>query len=200
MLDADLGFPHSYEIEEVPELPGTGISDVPLFYFPNPKARQGHDGLWLCVRAASGKSWVGVFAFGYGSPPAISRVTSTSDPDVICVISRGAAYIVKADEPDSWKEIPVRPVLDVRLVLEHQLLIFAEFTRLTAYGRDGLVWRSPRLCWDHLRILGVTLDEIKGVGYDPTNACDSYFLVDIRTGNPSFNSAKFMDINGKSLW
>jgi hypothetical protein len=51
MLEIDLAFPHSYEIEELPELPGTGSFDVPLLYFPPPKTRPEHDGLWLKIRA-----------------------------------------------------------------------------------------------------------------------------------------------------
>jgi hypothetical protein len=30
MLDTDLGFPHSHEIEEIPELPGAGIRHDPV--------------------------------------------------------------------------------------------------------------------------------------------------------------------------
>jgi hypothetical protein len=108
--------------------------------------------------------------------------------------------MVKTDEPDTWKEIRVMPVRDVRLILEHQLLIFADFTSLAAYCRDDLVWRSPRLCWDDLRILDVTGDEIKGIGYDPINSQDSHFTVDVRTGKPLSNSAVSTDINGNPVW
>jgi len=90
MLEVDLAFPHSYEVEEIPELPGTGKFDVPVLYFPRPKNRPEHDGLWLKIRTASGKSWVGVFAFGYQSPPAFSRVVSFPNQDRACIISRGA--------------------------------------------------------------------------------------------------------------
>ena len=36
MREIDLALPHSYEIEEVPALPGTGKFNVPLLYFPQP--------------------------------------------------------------------------------------------------------------------------------------------------------------------
>src|SRR6476469_7399582 len=170
MLDIDLTLPHSYEIEEVPELPGTGKFDVPLLYFPRPKTSREHDGLWIKIRAARGTPWIGVFAFGYSSPPAFSRVVSTLDPNRVCVISNGAAYIVKADEAETWEEVPVIPVLDMRLLPEHQLLVFSDFNRLTAYGSNGFVWRSPRVCWDELKIIRVTHDTIEGTGHDPTNS------------------------------
>lgn len=47
MPEYDLVFPHSYEVEGPPELPGSGTFDVPVLYFPPPKNRPDHNGLWL---------------------------------------------------------------------------------------------------------------------------------------------------------
>jgi hypothetical protein len=198
VLNIDLIYPHSYEVDELREMPGTGRLDVPVLYFPRPKSRPEHDGLWLKMRAGNGKSWVGVFAFGYASPPAFSRVVSTPDPDRVCIVSRGAAYIVKLDEPDSWEQIPIMPVLDLQLMPEHKLLLFADFTRLAAYGSMGLVWRSPRVCWDELKIIKVSVDTIEGVGYDPTNLGESRFVVDVRTGRSLLPAPVSTD--GKPVW
>jgi hypothetical protein len=199
-MEIDRMFPQSYEVEALPELPGTGTFDIPVVYFPRPtKTRPEHDGIWLKISASSGRSWVGVFGFGYTEPPAASRVISTPDADRVCIISLGAAYIVKADEPDAWEQIPVMPVLEVRSIPEHQLLLFADFTRLAAYGSNGLAWRSPQVCWDELKILNVTSHSIEGVGYDPTNKLgESCFAVDIRTGHSLFPSPASTD--GKPLW
>jgi hypothetical protein len=182
MLEIDLTLPHSYEVQELAELPGNGKFSVPLIFFPPPQNRPEHDGLWLRVRAASGRGWVGVFAFGYSSPPAFSRVVSSPDPHRVCVISNGAAYLVEAEEPKVWEKIPVTPVLDVRLIPEHGLLVFADFTSLAAYGSTGLAWQSPRVCWDALKIVRVTRETIEGTGYDPTISRDSRFVVDLKTG------------------
>jgi hypothetical protein len=198
MVDVDLEFNHSYEVEEIPELPGTGKLNVPVHYFPRLKTRPEHDGLWLKVRPATGKPWVGVFAFGYQSPSAISRVVSTPGEDRVCVVSRGAAYVVKTDEPDFWEEVPIMPVLDIRMIPERQLLVFADFTGLVAYGHNQVVWRSPRLCWDDLRILNVSQDTIEGVGSDPTNSGDSRFAVEIRTGRSLYPSP--LSVDGEPVW
>jgi hypothetical protein len=37
MLEIDLAYSYSYEVEELTELPGNGTLDVPLFYIPQPK-------------------------------------------------------------------------------------------------------------------------------------------------------------------
>ncbi len=200
MLDADLAFPHSYAVEEFGELPGTGILPFPVVYIPPPKARPEHNGLWLKITPETGKSWIGVFAFGYSSPPAFSRVGGTLDPNRMCVVSNGAAYIVKADEPAVWEQVPIVPVLDVRSLPKHRLLVFSDFTRLAAYGINGLAWRSPRVCWDELKILKVTRDTIEGTGYDPTNSISSemHFVVDVRTGRSLLPSPTGTD--GKPIW
>ncbi len=200
MLEINLELSHSYKVEELTELPGTGVRPIPLFYVPTPKTRPEHEGLWLKITAGNGLTWIGVFAFGYSSPPAFSRVVSSPDPDRLCVISRGAVYMVKADEPEAWEQIPIIPALDVRLVPEHQLLIFSDFTRLAAYSKGGLAWRSPRVCWDELRILSITSETIEGTGYDPTNSVSNElrFAVDVRTGRSLLSSPVTTD--GKPIW
>jgi len=80
---------------------------------------------------------------------------------------QGSAYVVNAEQPEAWEEIPVTPVLDVRPLLEQKLLVFADFIRLAAYGSDKFAWQSPRLCWDELKITNVTSGIIEGTGYDP---------------------------------
>jgi hypothetical protein len=200
MLKLDLALPHTYEVQELGELPGSGKFSVPLIYFPPPKGRPEHDGLWLKVKGASGRVWIGIFKFGYQSPPAYSRVVSSPAPDSVCVISNGAGYLVKADEPEVWEKIQVSPVLNDRLVPEHGLLVFSDFTSLAAYGSNGLVWRSPRVCWDGLKIVSVGHETIEGIGDDPTNSIthESRFVVDVKTGRSLLPSP--MSTDGKPIW
>ncbi|MGD1100807.1 MAG: hypothetical protein ABSA59_01975 [Terriglobia bacterium] len=200
MLEIDLALPHAYAVEEMGDLPGTGNFAVPLIFFPPPKSRLAHDGLWLKVTAASGKRWIGVFKFGYSSPPAFSCVVDSLDPNRMCVISKGAAYIVKADKPEAWEQIPLVPVLDFRVIPDAGLLIFSDSTRLMAYGSSGLAWRSPRVCWDGLKIVSVNRGIIEGIGYDPTNLVthESRFAVDLKTGRSLLTSPSSID--GEPLW
>ena len=184
MLEFDFAFPHSDEVDELRDWPATRSFSIPVICFPPPKSRPEHNGLWLRVRAKSGKAWIGVFAFGYTSPPAFSRVVSSPDVEKVCVVSQGSAYIVSAEKPEVWEQIPIIPVLDVRPLPEQKLLVFADFIRLAAYGSDKLAWRSPRVCWDELKITNVTGDIIEGTGYDPTNTVtrELRFAVDLKTG------------------
>jgi hypothetical protein len=195
MLEIDFAFPHSYEVEEIGEFPGTGKLTDPIIFFPPPEHRPEHDGLWLKVKTEGGRTWIGVFAFsGYG----LSRVVSSADPGRICVVAKGSAYVVKVDEPEIWEQIPIIPVMDVRPLIEESLLVFSDFTRLAAYGSHGLAWRSPRVCWDGLKIISVSQDTIKGTGYDPINAITHEFLVDLKTGRSLLPSP--LSTSGKPVW
>lgn len=181
-------------------MPGSGKFVLPLAFFPPPKSRPEHDGLWLKVKAANGRAWIGVFAFGYSSPPAFSRVISTPNLNCLCVIAKGSAFIVRANEPEVWELLPVFPVLDVRAITEKGLLVFSDFTTLAAYGNNGLAWRSPTVCWDELKITTVTSDTIAGTGYDPTNSIthQSRFVVDLKTGRSLLPSP--VSVDGKPIW
>jgi hypothetical protein len=200
MLEIDLKSTHSYEVEELRDFPGTGKFAFPLIYFPPPKSRPEHEGLWLKVSLSNGAPWIGVFAFGYQSPIAISRVVSSPDPNRICVISQGRAYIVKADQPNVWEEIPLLPVQDVRSIPANGLLVFTDFTGLAAYGSSGLVWKSPQVCWDELKIVRITPETIEGIGYDPTNSItrEMRFVIDLKTGRSLLPSPT--TIAGKPIW
>jgi hypothetical protein len=125
---------------------------------------------------------------------------SSPDPSRVCVISGGAGYLVKADEPDIWEKIPIDPVLDVRLIPEHDLLVFSDFTGLVAFDSRGLAWRSPRVCGDELKIVSVTRETIEGTGFHPTNSIEpaSRFVVDLKTGRSLLPSP--LSTDGKLIW
>ena len=107
---------------------------------------------------------------------------------------------MKADEPENWEQIPVIPVLDVGQIPEERLLVFSDFIRLAAYGCNGLVWQSPRVCWDGPKIVSVTRETIEGTGYDPTNSIthESRFAVALKTGRSLLPSP--LSVDGTAVW
>ena len=196
----DFTFPHTYEVEELGELPGTGTLKVPLIYFPPPKVRSEHNGEWLRVKPSLGTTWVGVFAFWHESPTASSHVVSTPEPNRMCVIAKGRGYVVDVDSPEIWEEVPTCPVVGFRSLPKLKLLLLFDFIRLAAYGSNGLAWKSPRVCWDALKITEVTSETIEGTGYDPTNSVtqEMRFAVDLKTGRSLIPPPVFID--GKAVW
>ncbi|HSS97829.1 MAG TPA: hypothetical protein VLK33_12400 [Terriglobales bacterium] len=198
MCELDETFPSTYEVEEVGDFPGNGEFREPIYYFPRLKNAREHTGSWLKIKSSSENSWIGVFALEYQVPPAISRVLTTPVASRLCVISAGMGHIVTASNPDVYEQIPIFPILDVRAVKDKGLLIFSDFIRLAAYSRDSLIWKSPRVCWDDLKITNISDDIIEGVGYDPTSSEQTRFAVDLLTGRLLSSAAK--SAAGESIW
>jgi hypothetical protein len=199
MTKLDFTYPHRFELKEFPELPGAGFGSLAVHYFPGSQTRPEHDGIWLRVDPVGVEPWVGVFGFGYSSPPAVSLVLSTPDPEQLCVVSAGAAYRVRADQPERWEQLKLFPVLDVRPVPALNLLVFATFHKLAALDAAGVLWESPKVCWDDLRIVRADADRIEGTGYDPTNEPpEMQFSVDARTGRSLLPAP--LSADGKPLW
>lgn len=145
------------------------------------------------------KSGFGIFEFGHPRGLALSRVFSSPNLDNICVIAHGAAYVVNAEDPEIGEQIPLLPVIDARLLWEEKFLVFSDFTCLAAYGANGLIWRSERVCWDDLKIQRITSDTIEGTGYDPTSPTSELrFIVDLKTGRSLLPPP--VSSEGKPVW
>jgi hypothetical protein len=177
----ELTFPHDYEVElaeELPPRPGR----VKQFYFPGGSERGGRDGILLEVIPTGAARWIGIFARRKICSGDRSGVFSCPDRRTLCVVSDSRGYIVHADDPGVWQEVPCEPVDDVVCSPEAGLILFADFTHLVAYGPDGMAWKTKRLSWDGLKITEVTRERIRGVAWDPFVDQEVDFLVDTRTG------------------
>ena len=58
------------------------------------------------------------------------------------------------------------PIVHAFRVPFKEVLVFAGFTQMVAYGPQGLLWVSENLSWDGLNVTEVTQDVIKGTGWD----------------------------------
>lgn len=181
MHQMDSTFPHFYECEQLIELPGTGA--LPHYYYPGASLSGCRDGIAIKIHPHSAQPWIGIFAFGLLTPEAPSNIFATPDPNRVCIVARGAGYFVSVNEPTVWDEVRAIPVLDIRPTQSQEIIIFASFTDLVAYGRSGIVWETERLVWDDLRIVEITDDLIKGEFWDLRSNATSQFTVDVATGH-----------------
>jgi hypothetical protein len=177
----DLAFPHQYEVEPEASLP-PAPGKIRQFYYPGGIERGGGGGLVVKIIPQHGLTWIGTFASGYRSPTAVTGVFSCPDGHSLCVVSAGAGYIVRADDPQSWEEVRAHPITDVRAIPEAQLLVFADFTALSAYGSEGLAWTTDDLSWDGLEITEVSPDFIRGLAWDAPQGQQVEFCIDVGTG------------------
>lgn len=175
-------FAHRYEVELLNELPGdlTGIEHL---YFPGASNEGGRDGLLLEVSAPNRSPWLGTFAFGYPSSVAANVIASCPNENSLAVISSGLGVIVDARNPLVWEEAKGFPVIDVKAVVERSLLLFVDFTMISAYGAQGWIWTTARLSTDELKIKQITPEYALVSGWNAERQQEVSFRVYLDSGS-----------------
>ena len=163
--------------------------------------------LEVLVQPAGGQPFLATCALGFRDPAAPTGVWSCPDPDWICAVSGGYAYLIDSKNPERFTMLRYRPVLDVlhywsdlldrspdnldktsdrQHTLSDKLLLFVGHHSILAWGRDGEAWESGRLSWEgitnlriEVRIEGATLH---GEGWDLMTDKELPFALDLNTG------------------
>ena len=172
----DLELPHEYELGIEDEL----LNGLDVRYFSESDSQSGSDGIIVKVGGASKRSWLGIFAFGMGT---FSGVFAMPEKKTFCTVSRGIGYIVPVEFPEFWKMAECFPIVDVRVSVKHNIVIFADCTGLIAYGEMGLLWRTNRLAFDGLKITGITGNFVVGEYFDIRTEKIESFRVDLFNGS-----------------
>jgi hypothetical protein len=176
----DFSFFRRYGCEIVDELPARGAPTH--YYYPGGTMVGGRDGVVVRIVPERGMTWFGTFAFGKFGEQGLTKVVSMPDPERVCVVSRGAGYIVSVRDARSWEVVRAIPVVDVRSVPGAGLVLFANFTELVAYGVGGVRWRTKRLAWDGLTLTEVTDEKVVGEYWDIRSQATQTFEIDLATG------------------
>jgi hypothetical protein len=187
-LDSQFDFIANYEVVPLDRLDRSGGKQA--YGFPDAVPLDPQQELAdlpiLEVRPGRGDPWVGVFyGVEYGVPPAASgRLIGWPDQWSICVVYTGGAVVMRADDPARTYEINAYPVTGALVGPEREMVVFSDFTNLVAYGPDGLLWKSPRLALDDLRVQAFDGDVLRVEGFFGGRKLDE-FAVDIATGEPN---------------
>ena len=138
--------------------------------------------LLLLVRPASGGTFLATCALGFTDPTIPTGVHACPNPDELCAVAGGYAYIIDSLAPTRSTHIPLKPVVEVRELPSHNLLLFVGFHTVLAYGSSGEAWQTQRLSWEGIRITGIEGDTLNGIGWNMLTDKDVPFTVDLRTG------------------
>jgi hypothetical protein len=187
-VDLIFEFVARYEVRQLDRIDRTFSSRVLAFPDAVPVDRQQElaEGPILAVGPADGEPWIGVFrGGGYGVPLAApGQVIGWPDEKSLCVVKAGNGCLVRTDDPTETSEIDAFPITDVLAIADRDLVVFADFTDLIAYGPDGIAWRSGRVALDELDIIRAEGDVLHVAGFfGSVNRAE--FTVDLRTGRPS---------------
>lgn len=180
----DFTFPRNYEVRILEGAPPVHPVEK-LYHFPVELEEGDRNGVHLRVTPKSGPPWVGFFAQGFDSDQVVSQVCSTPDPESFCAVVGGYAYVVKASNPPEWLRIEQRPVVDLRVLTQQGLLLFAGFISITAVNKSGIAWTTERLSWEGLTITEINGSTLRGRGWDAMADKEAPFEVDLKTGKHS---------------
>lgn len=112
---------------------------------------------------------------------AVSGLVPTPDPDGLCVLVRGTAYLVDVTDRSYRPAVASAPVVAAVQVLAAGVLLLATPWRVIGIGPDGVAWRTGRLAIDGLRLDEADESRLIGVA-DPESAETREFVIDLRSG------------------
>jgi hypothetical protein len=138
--------------------------------------------LQLMVKPTSGGTFLATCALGFTSPAMPTGVFSCPNPEEMCAVAGGYAYIIDTEQPEHCTHIALKPVVEILPLAAQQLLIFVGFHSIVAWGTNGMAWESARLSWEGVRITSVDGDVLHGTGWNLMTDQEAAFSLDLLTG------------------
>jgi hypothetical protein len=201
----DLSFSHRWRAEILPVRPAilparhftypTNAEEVErgaleVLVHPEPKA-QGAPGpgseTWKCTSvhwtSRQPLPFLATCALGFRDSIVQNGIWSTPRPEEICAVSGGYAYVIDTTEPERFTMLTYRPVLHVRPLFEHNLLIFVGHRSILAWGVNGEAWQSPKLSDEGVTITSIESGVLHGLGWNLITDKETPFALDSRTGS-----------------
>ncbi len=158
----ELRFSHDYDITVPRRLRN---SRLPVMEFTGEATYSKKKPLAFEIIPHDSDAWLGLFTRYGDDSDAVTGVFTTPARNRVCIVSFGQGYIVRVDEPYEWEVIRTVPITAVRDIPSLSLMIFADFTHVSAYGSDGFEWETARLAYDGIRLTRVTEEAIEGMAW-----------------------------------
>lgn len=153
-------FARAYEVELNADLPPTSGGKV--LRFP-PQRLSSATSLVVKVSPYDATPWWGIFAGDY--PRALRAVFSCPSAHHLCVVVGGQGYVVDAYNPSQWELVPAYPIVGYLVSTERRLLILHDFSRVVAYGTQGLRWKTADLGCDGMQARLASANELELRGW-----------------------------------
>jgi hypothetical protein len=182
----DLSFPHRWRAEIL--RPRPPILPARHFVYPAQAEEVERGALELMIypenaHPEAAQPFLATCALGFRDPAVPTGIWSTPEPEKICAVSGGYAYMIDTTAPQHFTMIGVRPVLEIRSVLSESLLLFAGHRSILAWGGKGQAWESGKLSDEGLTLGEVENGILHGTGWELISNRETAFLLDLRTGD-----------------
>lgn len=180
-LSVNYVFPHNYEVRVLESYSLVNPAEK-LHQYPAALEEGDRSGLYLRVVPEGSPSWIGFFFKGFDSPEVAHGIFSCPDPNWICAVASGYAFLVDVSNPERWIQIEQRPVVELRAVPELELLLFVGFTSITILGESQRICTTERLSWEGISISGIQGSCLHGMGWDAVADKEVPFELDLISG------------------
>jgi len=177
----DLSFAHNWNAEILRARPA--ILPARRFVYPRDAEEVERGALEVLVRPGDGaEPFLATCALGFRDPSVPSGIWSAPNPDEICAVSGGYAYVIDTTAPEQFTMIPFRPVLEVRALAAEGLLLFVGHREILAWGESGLAWQSEKLSDEGIAITGIEGGVLRGLGWSMMTDRETAFALNLRSG------------------
>jgi hypothetical protein len=189
----DLSFPHRWQAEILPA--GPLILPARHFVYPRQAEEIERGALEILIRPCAqpaqassltplpdAREFLATCALGFLDPAVPTGIWSTPDPEEICAVCGGYAYLIDTVTPERFTMLPYRPVVEVRPLPEQALLLFVGHRSILAWGRNGQAWETEKLSSEGVTIASIEGNELRGLGWDLLTCKETPFTIDLRTG------------------
>jgi hypothetical protein len=137
----DFSFPHRWKAEILAARPL--ILPPRHFVYPRQVEEIERGALEVLIRpdaigpdAVGAQPFLATCALGFRDAAVPTGLWSAPNPDEICAVSGGYAYLIDTTAPERFAMIEHRPVFEVRPVADAGLLLFVGHRSILARGRE----------------------------------------------------------------
>ncbi len=134
------------------------------------------------VQPSAGGSFLITAALGFKDTSMPTGVFGCPNPNEICVVAGGYAYVAGVAEPEQVTLVNMKPVVQVIECVDPGVLVMVGFTSVLGWGADGKAWETPRLSWEGLRVVRIDDAVLHGFGWDLLQDVEVEFTLDLKTG------------------
>ena len=174
-------FTHDWRVEILPARPL--ILPRRHFTYPREAEEVERGALELLIDPGEGtEPFLATCALGFADPIVPTGAWSAPNPNEICAVSGGYAYLIDTAAPERFAMVPYRPVLQVRAVERLALLLFVGHRSILAWGKSGRAWESPRLSDEGLTVSSIEGETLRGLGWQMMTDKEAPFALDLKTG------------------
>jgi len=178
----DLAFPHRWRALILPARPAI----LPARHFVYPRhaeeVERGALEVLIWPEAEESPQFLATCALGFRDPAVPTGLWSTPNPNEVCAISGGYAYLIDTSAPQRFTMLPSRPVLQVFPALSAGLLLFVGHRTILAWGLGGQAWESEILSDEGLTILSIGDSLLRCLGWEMRTDKETPITLDILTG------------------